>query len=78
MCLGTISRLDAVWERDGVRVGRLGDGSEVVLAFVPEAEVGDQLLVHLGIPVEVLPAAVAAEALRLRERDRSHDYGGAT
>jgi hydrogenase maturation factor len=35
-------------------VGRLGDGHVVSLAFLPEAEAGDVVLVHLGIPVEVL------------------------
>ena len=73
MCLGVIAELVDAWEEDGVRVGRLADGSVVTLGFVPEAEVGAQLLVHLGIPVEVLDAATAAEALSLRERAPSHD-----
>ena len=30
------------------------DGHVVSLAFLPEAEAGDVVLVHLGIPVEVL------------------------
>lgn len=77
MCLGAITELVAIWEEDGVRVGSLADGAVVTLGFVPEAEVGDPLLVHLGIPVEVLDPAVAAEALSLREREPSDAYGGA-
>jgi hydrogenase maturation factor len=66
MCLGSISRLDEAWEEDGARVGRLADGSIVSLAFVPEARAGAQLLMHLGIPVEVLDQRAAVDAVELR------------
>jgi len=54
MCIGSITMLDEAWEEDGVRVGRVADGCVVSLSFVPDARPGDQLLLHLGIPVEVL------------------------
>ena len=54
MCIGSSAMLLEVWEDGGSRVGRLGDGHVVSLAFVPGAEAGDVVLVHLGIPVEVL------------------------
>lgn len=54
MCIGSSAVLVEVWEDGGARVGRLGDGHVVSLAFLPEAEAGDVVLVHLGIPVEVL------------------------
>ena len=54
MCIGTSALLVEVWEDGGARVGRLGDGHVVSLAFLPEAEAGDIVLVHLGIPVEGL------------------------
>ena len=66
MCLGAISTLVEVWDDGGAPVGKLADGSVVTLGFVPEARPGSLLLVHLGIPVEVLDAAVAREALALR------------
>jgi hydrogenase maturation factor len=66
MCLGSITRLVETWESDGVRVGRLEDGAVVPLLFVPEADAGTTVLVHLGVPVEVLDPAEAAEALALR------------
>ena len=65
MCLGSIALLAAAWDDDGVPVGRLEDGTVVSLSFVPEAEPGATAL-HLGIPVEVLDAKVAGEALELR------------
>lgn len=67
MCLGTIVPLVEVWDEGEARVGRLEDGAVVALAFVPEAEVGDRLLVHLGVPVEVLGPEDADAALALRE-----------
>ena len=66
MCLGSIDVLVEAWDDDGVRVGRLDDGRVVPLAFVPDAEVGGHLLVHTGIPAEVLDPAAAREALALR------------
>ena len=66
MCLGDIARLTQAWERDGVRLGRLHDGSVVTLSFLPDATPGAYVLVHLGIPVEVLDTATAEEALALR------------
>ena len=54
MCIGSSAVLVEVWEDGGARVGRLGDGHVVSLAFLPEAEAGDLVLVHLGIPVEVI------------------------
>lgn len=54
MCIGSSAVLAEVWDDGGTRVGRLGDGHVVSLAFLPEAEAGDIVLVHLGIPVGVL------------------------
>jgi hypothetical protein len=75
MCLGEITTLAEAWDEDGVRVGRLADGSSVPLAFVPDAVPGSTLLVHLGIPVEVLAPAAARDALDLRDPSID-DQGG--
>jgi hydrogenase maturation factor len=66
MCVGSIALLEETWDDDGVRVGCLTDGRVVTLSFVPEARPGTHLLLHLGIPVEVLDPAAAREALALR------------
>ncbi len=66
MCVGSIATLVDAWEEGGARVGRLGDGCVVPLAYVPEAEPGAHLLLHLGIPVEIISAEAAREALELR------------
>lgn len=66
MCIGSIARLVDTWDEDGVRVGRLADGCVVSLSFVPDARSGADLLLHLGIPVEILDAETARDALELR------------
>lgn len=62
MCIGSSAVLVEVWEDGGAPVGRLSDGHVVSLAFLPEAEAGDVVLVHLGIPVEVIaPESIEPE-----------------
>jgi hydrogenase maturation factor len=56
MCIGSAAVLVEVREEAGARTGRLADGRAVPLAFLPEARAGDTVLLHLGIPVEVLAA----------------------
>jgi hydrogenase maturation factor len=71
MCLGTIHVLEKAWDEAGARVGRLDDGSVVALGYVPEAQPNDYVLVHLGIPVEVLRPEEAEAALGLRSEVRA-------
>jgi len=54
MCIGSTAFLTEAWDDGTARAGRLDDGCVVSLAFVPGAQPGDRLLLHLGIPVEVL------------------------
>jgi hydrogenase maturation factor len=54
MCIGATELLADAWEEGGARAGRLSDGRVVSLAFLPEARAGDVVLLHLGIPVEVI------------------------
>lgn len=66
MCLGSIDVLDEAWEDGGAWTGRLACGKVVPLAFVPEACAGDYVLLHLGVPVEILEPKAAEEAMALR------------
>jgi hypothetical protein len=69
MCLGSIAVLVETWDDGGATLGRLDDGCVVPLSFVPGASPGAHLLLHLGIPVEVLDPAAAHDALALRAND---------
>ena len=71
MCVGSIALLADGWGEGAARTGRLGDGCVVPLSFVPDARRGDHLLLHMGIPVEVLDPETAREALELREEGAS-------
>ena len=63
MCVGSIATLAEAWDEDGARVGRLTDGCAVSLSFVPDAEPGADLLLHLGIPVEILEPETTREGV---------------
>ena len=63
MCVGSIAYLAEVWETDGARAARLNDGRVVSLGFLPEAQAGDAVLLHLGIPVELLEQQTAREGV---------------
>jgi hydrogenase maturation factor len=54
MCLGAVATLAEAWGEGPARAGRLDDGRVVSLAFLPGAEPGHRVLLHLGVPVEVL------------------------
>jgi hypothetical protein len=54
MCIGKTTTLVERWQDGGAPVGRVEDGCVVALSFVPDARPGDRLLLHLGIPVEII------------------------
>ena len=67
MCLGVPGRIVAV-EEGIMRMGTVDfDGStlEVCLAYVPEAGIGDFVLVHAGFALAQLDELQAAETLEL-------------
>jgi hypothetical protein len=66
MCVGSFAVLVESWDDAGTRIGRLDDGCLVPLSFVPDAPPGAHLLLHLGIPVEVLDSDAVREAVALR------------
>ena len=68
MCLGIPGRVIEVYDADGVRMGRVdfaGIMKEVCLAYVPEVEVGDYTIVHVGFAITQLDEESAQESLRL-------------
>ena len=68
MCLGIPGRVIEVYEADGVRMGRVdfaGIVKDVCLAYVPEVEVGDYTIVHVGFAITQLDEESAQESLRL-------------
>lgn len=73
MCQAGVALLTETWEDGAARVGRLDDGSVVSLSFVRDAAPGACVLVHLGVPVEVLDATNAHDMLALRQNTESEE-----
>ncbi len=72
MCLAVPARILSLSGEDPLlRVGRVDFGGlikEVNLAYVPEAKVGDHVLVHVGFAITVIDEAEAARVFEhLRE-----------
>lgn len=67
MCLGVPGRVESVTEDAlGMRMGRVSFGGvvkEVCLAYVPEAKVGDHVLVHVGFGLSVIDEEEARRTL---------------
>ena len=68
MCLGVPGRVVSIREEDGTRMGVVdfaGITKDVCLAYVPEVEVGDYTIVHVGFALTRLDEASALETLQL-------------
>jgi hydrogenase expression/formation protein HypC len=70
MCLGVPGRLVEVNQRDDLPMGRVEFGGilkDVCLAYTPEAQPGDYVLVHVGFAISRIDEAEAQETFRLLE-----------
>ena len=68
MCLAVPGQIKSLRGEGLERTGRIDFGGvtrEVALATVPEATIGDFVLVHAGIALTVLDETAAAESLKL-------------
>lgn len=68
MCLGIPGRVNEIFGRNGTLMGKVDfDGivKEVCLAYVPEIQVGEYTIVHVGFAITRLDEASALETLDL-------------
>ena len=68
MCLAIPGKVLAKEDREGLLIGRVDFGGvtrEVQLDFVPEVEVGEYVIVHVGFALSRLDAEEAARTLQL-------------
>lgn len=64
MCLGVPGKIVEVREQDGLPMGKVEFGGilkEVCLAYTPEAQVGDYVIVHVGFAISRVDEAEAQE-----------------
>lgn len=68
MCLGIPGKIVDVYEKDGLKMGKIDFGGvvrETCLAYVPDAKIGDYAIVHVGFALNVIDEQEAQETLAL-------------
>lgn len=68
MCLGIPGKIVEIYEAGGLRMGRVDFGGvtkEVCLSYVPEANVGDYAIIHVGFALSLVDESEALETLDL-------------
>ncbi len=68
MCLGVPGKVVEIYTADGIRMGKVDFGGivkEACLAYVPEVEVGDYTIIHVGFAITKLDEESAQESLDL-------------
>jgi hydrogenase expression/formation protein HypC len=71
MCLGVPGKIVDIYEDGGLLMGKIDFGGvtrEACLAYVPEAQVGNYAIIHVGFAINLLSEKDALETLdMLRE-----------
>ena len=70
MCLAIPGKVVSIEHSNGMRVGRVEFGGivrQASLDFVPEAEVGDYVMVHVGFAISLVDAEEAERTYQLLE-----------
>jgi hydrogenase expression/formation protein HypC len=66
MCLGIPGKIVEIYEQESLQMGKIDFGGvtrEVCLAYVPEAQVGDYVIIHVGFAINLLSEEEAQETL---------------
>ncbi len=70
MCLGIPGRVIELWEEDGVKFGTVDYGNlkaKVCFELLPNVQVGDYVIVHVGFALSRLDEQEAIRTLELLE-----------
>ena len=68
MCLAIPGKIVDIYEANGLRMGKIDFGGvtrEACLAYVPEAQVGEYTVIHVGFAISQLSEEEAQETLAL-------------
>jgi hydrogenase expression/formation protein HypC len=68
MCLGIPGKIVEIYEVGGLRMGKIDFGGvikEACLAYVPDAQIGDYTIVHVGFALNRIDEAEAQKTLEL-------------
>jgi hydrogenase expression/formation protein HypC len=70
MCLGVPGRIIRIDDQNGIRMGEVDFGGitrRACLAYVPEADLGDYVVIHAGFGISKVDACEARRTLELIE-----------
>lgn len=70
MCLAVPGRIEKILDANGVLMGKVNFGGivkDVCLAYVPDIEVGEYTIVHVGFALQRVDEKSARETLQLFE-----------
>lgn len=68
MCLGVPGKIIEVYESAGLKMAKVDFGGvfrEACLSYVPEAQVGEYCVIHVGFAISLLSEKDALETLEL-------------
>jgi hydrogenase expression/formation protein HypC len=68
MCLGVPGKIVEIYQKDNMKMCKIDFGGatrEACLDFIPEAEVGDYTIIHVGFAISLLSEEEAMETLAL-------------
>jgi hydrogenase expression/formation protein HypC len=68
MCLAVPGKIVEIYQADGLSMGKIDFGGvtrEACLAYVPEAQIGDYTVIHVGFALHLISEAEAQETLTL-------------
>ena len=68
MCLGVPGRIVERYEKGGLQMAKVDFGGvfrEACLTYVPEAQVGEYCVIHVGFAISLLSESEAMETLEL-------------
>ena len=70
MCLAVPGRVESIFEDNGTRMGKVDFGGvvkNVCLAYLPDIQVGEYTIVHVGFAISRIDEATAEETLKTFE-----------
>lgn len=68
MCLGVPGKVIEIYEKEGLKMGKIDFGGvvrEACLAYVPEIEVGEYTVIHVGFAISQLSEEEAQATLEI-------------
>jgi len=68
MCLGVPGKIIEIYDSNSMKMGKVDFGGvtrEACLDFVPEAEIGDYTVIHVGFAISILSEEEAQKTLEM-------------